>query len=77
MESHESDLRDEIHDEEQVRRIQEDYRTAALDPATGSLLDFAVKLTLHPKKMEERDIASLRMVGFDDQTILDAVQTTA
>jgi uncharacterized peroxidase-related enzyme len=75
MESHESDLRAEIHDEKQVRRLQDDYRGAALDPPTSSLLDFAVKLSLRPKDMEESDIAALRTVGFDDQTILDAVQT--
>ena len=77
MESHESDLRAEIRDEEQMRRIQDDYRSAALNSPTRKLLDFAIKLTVHPKEMKEHDIAALRATGFDDQTILDAVQTIA
>lgn len=75
MECHEPDLRAEIHDDEQIQRIQDDYRTAALDPPTSQLLDYAVKLTLRPKEMEEHDIAALRSAGFDDPAILDAVQT--
>ena len=77
MESHEPDLRAEVPDEAQVRRIQDDYRSAALDGPTTALLDFAVKLSLRPKEMRESDVAGLRSAGFDDPTILDAVHTIA
>lgn len=75
MESHEPDLRAEVHDHEQARRIQDDHRTGGLDASTVTLLDFAAKLTLRPKEMNEQDIAGLRSAGFADETILDAVQT--
>ncbi|RIK66933.1 MAG: hypothetical protein DCC65_08290 [Planctomycetota bacterium] len=75
MEAHESDLRDEVRDDGQIALIQTDYRTAALDAPTKTLLEFAVKLSLHPLEMRSDDIASLRDAGFDDETIVDAVQT--
>lgn len=75
MESHEPDLRAEVHDDGQVRRIQDDHRSSDLPPSTVALLDFATKLTLRPKEMSEQDIAGLRSAGFADETILDAVQT--
>ncbi len=77
MESHEADLRAEVPDAAQVDLLQTDYRRAYLDPPTRSLLDFAVKLTLHPREMSESDVAALRAAGFDDETILEAVHTIA
>jgi uncharacterized peroxidase-related enzyme len=73
MESHEPDLLDEIHDQEKVLKIQEDYTQIEFDAATRSLLDFAVKLTLDIKDMEKADIESLRVRGFSDEDILDTV----
>ncbi|VAX30870.1 hypothetical protein MNBD_NITROSPIRAE02-94 [hydrothermal vent metagenome] len=74
MESHESDLREEIRDDAEVSRIQDDYRQANLDPATKKLLDFAAKLTLTPKEISRTDVEVLRATGFADEDILDAVQ---
>ncbi|MEW6602720.1 MAG: hypothetical protein AB1499_17245 [Nitrospirota bacterium] len=73
MESHEPDLLDEIHDQDEVLRIQEDYTQVEFDPATRELLDFAAKLTLNIKGMSNADIQSLRTKGFTDEAILDAV----
>jgi uncharacterized peroxidase-related enzyme len=73
MESHEPDLLDEIHDQEKVLKIQEDYSQVDFDPATRRLLDFAVKLTLDMKSMNKSDVDSLRINGFSDEDILDAV----
>jgi uncharacterized peroxidase-related enzyme len=73
MESHEPDLLDEIHDQEKVLEIQEDYTRIDFDAATRTLLDFAVKLTLDIRGMEKTDIESLRANGFSDDDILDAV----
>jgi len=73
MESHEPDLLDEIHDQEKVIRIQEDYTQVDFDPATRTLLDFAARLTQNVKGMSKDDIESLRAKGFTDEAILDAV----
>ncbi len=73
MESHEPDLLDEIQDQEKVLKIQEDYTQIDFDPATKTLLDFSTKLTLDIKDMDETDIESLRVNGFSDEDILDAV----
>lgn len=74
MESHESDLREEIGDQAEVLAIQADYRQAQLEPATVRLLDFAAKLTLSPKGMASADIQGLRACGFSDEDVLEAVQ---
>ncbi|MBI2194228.1 MAG: peroxidase [Planctomycetes bacterium] len=74
MESHEPDLRAEVHDEAKVFQLQEDYRRAGLDLPTAGLLDFAVKLTLSPREMSRQDVDKLRSLGFADEDILDAVQ---
>jgi len=77
MKSHESDLRSEVIDAEQVRRIQDDFHTAALASADMVMLDFAVNLSLRPKEMHRADIERLRNAGFSDEGILDIAQTTA
>ncbi len=41
------------------------------------MLDFAVKLTLTPARMTEKDVKDLRQQGFDDGAIHDIVQITA
>jgi hypothetical protein len=73
MESHEPDLLDEIHDQEKILKIQEDYTQIEFEPATRTLLDFAVKLTLDIKSMEKADIEYLRVHEFSDEDILDAL----
>jgi uncharacterized peroxidase-related enzyme len=73
MESHEPDLLDEIHDQETVLKIREDYTQVDFDPATRALLDYAVKLTLDIKKLAKADIDHLRAKGFSDEDILDSV----
>ena len=41
------------------------------------MLDFAVKLTRHPKAMAEEDVEGLRRAGFSDTAIHDVVQVAA
>jgi uncharacterized peroxidase-related enzyme len=41
------------------------------------MLDFAVKLTETPDKMEEADRQALRDAGFDDRAIWDIASTAA
>lgn len=41
------------------------------------MLEYAVKLTLHPWDMEESDVIRLREAGFGDAAILDINQVTS
>ena len=40
------------------------------------MLDYVVKLTKEPWKMEKDDVQSLRNAGFSDEGILDIVQVS-
>jgi uncharacterized peroxidase-related enzyme len=51
--------------------MAQNYRAAGLDARQKAMLDFAVKLTEQPDKMEESDRARLRGVGFTDRDIWD------
>ena len=55
----------------------QNYRAANLPPKQTAMLDFAVKLTEHPAKMDERDRENLRKVGFSDRDIWDISATAA
>jgi len=60
-----------------VQAVKRDYLTARLAGADRRMLDFAVKLTLTPARMTEKDIQELRKHGFDDGAIHDITQITA
>jgi uncharacterized peroxidase-related enzyme len=47
------------------------YRVADLTPKQKAMLDFAVKLTETPDRIEEADRQALRDVGFSDRDIWD------
>ncbi|CAN0654875.1 Peroxidase-like protein [Nitratireductor aquimarinus] len=47
------------------------YRAARLDPRQKAMLDFAVKLTETPDKIEEKDRQALRESGFSERDIWD------
>jgi len=47
------------------------YRAARLSERERAMLDFAVKLTAEPWRVEEDDRAALRRVGFTDRDIWD------
>jgi uncharacterized peroxidase-related enzyme len=64
-------------DEELTAALRRDYRTAPLEPADRAMLDFAVKLTHHPSRMTEEDVAGLRRAGFDDRGILQITLITS
>ncbi len=51
--------------------MAQNYRAANLPPRQRAMLDFAVKLTEHPDKMDEADRTSLRTAGFNDRDIWD------
>ena len=51
--------------------IAQNYRAANLPQRQKAMLDFAVKLTEAPDKIEEADREALRMAGFSDRDIWD------
>jgi uncharacterized peroxidase-related enzyme len=53
------------------------YRAADLTPKQKAMLEFAVKLTESPAKIEETDRQALRDVGFSDRDIWDIASTAA
>jgi uncharacterized peroxidase-related enzyme len=73
MEAHEKDLRSVVESDEQRQAVQEDYRSASLTPKEVALLDFAVKLTIHPCDVRRDDLDALRGHGLDDEQLGDAV----
>lgn len=70
MESHIEFLRRASLDEELAAELRRDYTKANLSEADRAMLDFAVKLTKAAYKMTPQDVDRLRVVGFDDQGIL-------
>lgn len=52
-------------------QIVMNYRAADLDKRQRAMLDFAVKLTVEPWTVEEKDREGLRRVGFSDRDIWD------
>lgn len=57
--------------------IRNDYLKANISKADKLMLRYAEKLTKEPWNMVERDVISLRKVGFSDTDILDINQITA
>jgi uncharacterized peroxidase-related enzyme len=47
------------------------YRAARLSPRERAMLDFAVKLSAEPWRIEDEDRAALRRAGFSDRDIWD------
>ena len=55
----------------------QNYRAAGLEPRQKAMLDFTVKLTEQPDKMEEADREALRKAGFSDRDIWDIAAVAA
>ena len=64
-------------DETLVNHLKTDYSNADLTPLQRAMLDYAVKLTESPTRMEAADLKPLREAGFDDKAILDINQIVA
>ncbi|MCZ6507505.1 MAG: peroxidase-related enzyme [Acidobacteria bacterium] len=80
MEAHAQDLRAEVQDradgDRLIDQLRVDYRQAALSERERAILDYAVKLTLHPADMRREDVEDLRRAGLDDGAIHDVAQVT-
>ncbi len=57
--------------------LKSDYTTANLPQADVTMLDYAIKLTKTPAKINAQDIERLCAQGFDDRAIHDICAVTA
>lgn len=57
-------------DEELVRALQDDYKTAPISEQDRAMLDYVAQLTRDATGISRKDHERLRAVGFDDQGIL-------
>jgi uncharacterized peroxidase-related enzyme len=57
-------------DEELVRALQNDYKTAPLSEQEKVMLDYVAQLTRDATAIGRQDHERLRAVGFDDRGIL-------
>jgi len=57
-------------DEELVKALQDDYRTAPISEQDTVMLDYVAQLTRDATRVSRQDHERLRAVGFDDRAIL-------
>jgi uncharacterized peroxidase-related enzyme len=60
-----------------VRAVLEDYRTAPISEKLRAMLGFLEKLTLRPAEVGPEDVAPLRDAGLTDEEIEDAIHICA
>ena len=75
--SHGAAVRQRAKDPEMGELIAQNYRAADLQPRRRAMLDFAVRLTEAPEKIEEEDREKLRRAGFSDRDIWDIAAVAA
>ncbi len=75
--AHGAAVRQRAKDPEMGELIGQNYRAADLPPRQAAMLDFAVKLTEAPDKIEEDDRETLRRAGFSDRDIWDIAAVAA
>jgi uncharacterized peroxidase-related enzyme len=57
-------------DEELVKALQEDYRSAPISKQDRAMLDYVAQLTHDATRIGRQDHERLRALGFDDRAIL-------
>ena len=75
--SHGAAVRQRAKDAEMGELMVQNYRAADLPPRQKAMLDFAVRLTEAPDKVEETDREALRSAGFGDRDIWDIAAVAA
>ena len=75
--AHGAAVRQRAKDPELGELIVQNYRAAELPPRQKAMLDFAVRLTEAPDKIEEADREALRGAGFSDRDIWDIAAVAA
>ncbi len=69
IESHAEFVRRVALDEEMVKALEEDYRTAPISEQNKTMLDYVAQLTLDATRLSAQDHDRLRANGFDDKAI--------
>ena len=62
---------------EQVERVKRNPRDSGLAESDLALVEYALRLTLSPAAVSERDVQALRERGLSDAAIHDATQVIA
>jgi uncharacterized peroxidase-related enzyme len=57
-------------DDQLVKALQEDYRTAAISDQERVMLDYVAQVTRDATRISTDDMGKLRNAGFDDRAIL-------
>ena len=57
-------------DEQLVKALQQDYRTAAISDQERVMLDYVAQVTRDATRISTDDMGKLRNAGFDDRAIL-------
>ncbi len=57
-------------DDELVKALQDDYKTAPISEQDKVMLDYVMQLTRDATRISEQDHERLRAAGFDDRGIL-------
>ena len=57
-------------DDEMVKALEEDYKTAQISEQDRVMLDYVVQITKDATRISPADHERLRAVGFDDKGIL-------
>jgi len=70
VESHAEFLRRNILDEDLVRQLRDDYKTAPITEAERVMCDYTVQLTKDATRISPAFHERLRAVGFNDTAIL-------
>ncbi len=70
MESHAEFLRRVTLDEDLIKALRADYKSAPITEAETVMCDYVVQLTKDATKIHPGNHEKLRLVGFDDQAIL-------
>ena len=63
-------------DESLARQVMADYTAAELEPALRALLDYCVAITRDPRSGSAAGVDGLRVLGWSDEAIHDAVSRT-
>jgi len=75
--AHGAILRIRARDSRLSDQLAVDHRKADISSRQRAMLDFAVKVALEARKVDDTDLATLRQQGFDDATIWDITAITA
>jgi uncharacterized peroxidase-related enzyme len=74
--AHSAALRKLTKDPALADAVAADHTTAPLEPRVRAMLEYALKLTLHPAEMTTDDVAALRAAGWTDEDVMDIAEVT-